>query len=180
MNAFRFILALALITSSHLGNAQVEVSHLRTKNFSSTGFGAFLHFDIPVSEADYITAEAGFGLFRKNDQNVGIAPMLLGYRHTLDRSGTGFYIEPAVGYTFGGSDIFKYDKDGSPIYDVDGSQLEQKVKGLTAGIGTGYMLPSIPVNIGAAYKFVKVSGDPSMHLFSIRLSYALMIGNRGY
>ena len=180
MNALRFFLALSLIASTYIANAQVEVIHLRTKNYSATGFGAFLHFDIPVSEADYVTAEAGFGLFRKKDEHVGIAPMLLGYRHTLDRSGSGFYVEPVLGYTFGGSDIFKYDKNGSPIYDTDGSQLEQKVKGPTAGIGAGYMLPSIPVNIGAAYKFVKVSGDPSMHLFSIRLSYALMIGNRGY
>ena len=75
MNALRFFLALSLIASSYLANAQVEVIHLRTKNYSATGFGAFLHFDIPVSEADYVTAEAGFGLFRKKDEHVGIAPM---------------------------------------------------------------------------------------------------------
>ena len=107
MNRLRYFLALTLICCSYFANAQVEVIHLHTKNFSATGFGAFLHFDIPVSEADYITAEAGLGLFRKEDEHVGIAPMLLGYRHTLDRSGTGFYVEPALGYTFGGSEIRK-------------------------------------------------------------------------
>lgn len=180
MNRIRIFLALVLISSSQLLNAQIEVAHLRTKDYAATGFSAFLHFDIPVNEGDYATLEGSLGIFRKGDQHVAIAPVSIGYRRTLDGTGTGFYVEPTIGYTFGGSDIFKYDKNGSPIYDDDGSQLEQKVKGPTAGLGAGYILPGIPVVVGAKYQFVKVSRDPSLHVFSLRLSYAITFGGRGY
>jgi hypothetical protein len=180
MNLVRPLFLITLVSSCYLSQAQIEVSHLRTKNFSSTGFGAFLHFDVPVSAAGYVTLEGSFALFKKGDNNVAIAPCLLGYRHTLDGTGTGFYVEPAIGYTFGGSDILKYDKEGYPLYNDDGSEVDQKVKGPTLALGGGYLLPSLPITVGASYKFVKVANDPSLHVFSIRLSYTITFGNRGY
>ena len=180
MKSLRFVILSFFISCCYISQAQIEVAHLQSKNFSSTGFGAFLHFDIPVSEADYATLEGSLAIFKKGDDNVGIAPCLIGYRHTLDGSGSGFYVEPALGYTFGGSDIMKYDEYGHVILDDNGYQLERKVKGPTAALGAGYMLPSIPVTLGASYKFVKVSNDPSLHVFSVRLSYTITFGNRGY
>jgi hypothetical protein len=178
MNRIKVVFLTILISTVYNCQAQIEVSRLQTKNFSSTGFGVFLHFDIPVSEANYLTLEGSLAIFKKGDHHIGIAPCLVGYRYTLDGTGTGFYVEPAIGYTFGGSDILKYDGNGYPLYNEDGSEVDQKVKGPTAALGGGYMLPSIPLTLGASYKFIKVANDPSLHVFSIRLSYSITFGRR--
>ncbi len=113
-------------------SAQIEVAHLSSKGFSATGFGGFLNFGIPVSEGSAVTTEAGFYVFKHNDNNVALVPLLLGYRYTLNGSGTGLYIEPTAGYSIGATDIQKYDEVGHPISTPDGDGwLEQKAKGVT-------------------------------------------------
>lgn len=160
-------------------NAQIEVAHLTSKDFSATGFGAFLNFGIPVSEGSSITAEAGFYVFKQEDDQLALVPFLLGYRYTLNGAGTGMYVEPTAGYSIGATNIQKYNEVGSPIPDGNGEWLEQQAKGPTAGIGTGYIFSGrVAFNIGLRYQHVFVSGDHALNMFSLRLSHPLSFGRR--
>jgi outer membrane protein with beta-barrel domain len=163
-------------------NAQIEVAHLKSKGFSATGFGTFLNLGVPILEGSSITAEAGLYYFKKNDNYVGLIPFLLGYRYTLDRSGTGLYVEPTAGYSIGGTDIQKSDETGYALPDPEGDgYLKQKAKGITGGIGAGYIFPgTVAFNIGLRYQHVFISGDPSMNMFSIRLSHPISFKRREY
>jgi hypothetical protein len=157
-------------------NAQIEVAHLSSKGFSSNGFGAFLNFTVPVTEYGAVSAEAGFYYFKKGDDHLAAVPLLLGYRHMLQDPESGFYIEPNAGYNIGASDIQKYDENGNIMFDpATGAILEQQVKGFTSGLGVGYILRgTFSLNIGLRYQRVFVSsGDPSLNLFSLRLSHPL-------
>lgn len=89
----KIILVIFSIFLYSRSSAQIEVAHLKMKDYSATGFGGFLNFAIPVSEGSAVTTEAGFYIFRKDEDNVALIPFLLGYRHTLDRTGAGFYIK---------------------------------------------------------------------------------------
>jgi hypothetical protein len=106
MNFYRKLLTVSLsfIICATL-NAQLQVDHLSFKGFSATGFGGFLNVAIPVSDADYLTAELGLDVFSSNDYHVVTLPILVGYRYTFNRTGAGFYIEPNAGYSYGGTDI---------------------------------------------------------------------------
>lgn len=172
------LLILSLVFISIRANAQIEVAHLSSKGFSATGFGAFLNFAVPVSEYGSISAEAGFYYFKKDDNNVALVPLLLGYRHMLQEPDAGFYIEPNAGYNIGATDIQKRDAGGNLVYGTD-RILEQQVKGATAGLGVGYIFPgSFSFNIGLRYQRVFVSNDPSLNLFSLRLSHPLSFRRR--
>lgn len=174
----KLLLLLFIFITTQL-NAQIEVARLTTKNYSAIGLGAYLNFSIPVTESAAITAGAGFYNFKKEDERVALAPLLLGYRQMLNGSSTGLYLEPVGGYTLGGSDITKRDENGNPIYDEDG-EVNQKVKGITAGVGSGYIFSgSVPINIGLQYRRVFVGNDPSLNLFSFRISYSLSGRGRG-
>lgn len=162
-------------------NAQVEVAHLTSRGFSATGFGGFLNFGVPVTEGSSVTAEAGVYYFKHDDDHIVLVPFLLGYRHTLNGTGTGFYIEPTAGYSIGGTDIPKTNANGGVLGDGNGGWLEQKAKGITAGMSTGYIFPgAIAFNIALRYQHVFVSNDPTLNLFSIRLSHPLSFRRREY
>ncbi|HEV7621830.1 MAG TPA: outer membrane beta-barrel protein [Flavisolibacter sp.] len=178
MNKKPVLLCLCIFICSFL-NAQVEVAHLSTKGFSAIGFGGFLNFAVPISDAESLTLEAGVYSFRQQDNHIILVPFLLGYRYTLDGSGSGIYVEPDAGYTIGATDIEKFNANGTPIPDGNNGYLQQQAKGLTAGIGAGYIFPgSISFNIGLRYQHVFVSGDPSLNMFSLRLSHSFSFGRR--
>ena len=160
--------------------AQVEVAHLFAKGLSATGGGFFLHGGVPVSTAGEISIEAGLYYFTDNGSHLASAPCLVGYRHSIDGTGAGFYIEPMVGYTFGGTDIQKTDAAGVPQYNSSGGEIDQKISGPTAGMGIGYIIPSatIPLNFGLRYQRVFISGDPSTNMISFRISYSLSVGRK--
>jgi hypothetical protein len=134
-------------------SARLEVTHLFVKNFSAFGLGAFLHAGVPVVGPDEIGGEAGLNIFVSNGHHAAIVPCLLSYRHSLDGSGTAFYLEPFAGYSFAGTDIQKTDSSGNLLYTANFQQIDQKMNGVTAG------------------SFV--SGDPSTNLFSLRICYSL-------
>src|SRR4051794_2145012 len=100
-----------------IGHAQIEVTQLVTKGYSATGLGAYLNFAIPVSDADYVTADLAVNYFKTKGYQLVFVPMLAGYRHTFDGTGAGVYVEPAAGYTIGGTDIPKVDANGSQLYE---------------------------------------------------------------
>ncbi|RTL56135.1 MAG: hypothetical protein EKK37_16775 [Sphingobacteriales bacterium] len=160
--------------------SQIEVTHVKLKDFKAFGFGAFLNFAIPVSDANYATIEGGLQYFQNADnEDLGLAPVLLGYRYTFDHSGTGFYIEPNAGYCFGASSIQKYDQFGSPIPDGNGGWQNEKVAGPVTGVGLGYLFqPGGKIQFNVALRYQHTFGNASTDLFAFRISHAFTFGRR--
>jgi hypothetical protein len=164
-----FLLLIAFERTS----AQIELTHISFNGFSATGFGGFFNFSVPVSDADYVSGEIGLDVFSNNGNNVAIAPLLAGYRYTLDRSGTGFYLEPNAGYSFGGTDI--------QVVDQNGNYYDQSVSGLATGLSFGYLFPQtgiIQFNLGVRYEHI--FGQTGQNLFALRISHAFTFGRRQY
>ena len=171
------LLCISLVLSTGL-SAQLEVTHLFSKGLSATGFGAFLRVGVPIANRDEISGELGFQYFSTTGHNLLVLPLLAGYRHYFNGSGSGIYVEPTVGYSFGASDIQKIDQNGNPMYDQSGQELDMKVSGATAGLGVGYLFPSFPLNIGLRYMHLFVTGDPAQNIVSFRVAYALAFAHR--
>lgn len=172
------LIALFFLLSS--ASAQIEVAHLRSKDFAANGFGGFLNFSFPVAEYGAVSAELGFYYFKKSGDQVLMLPLLLGYRYMLQDPEDGFYLEPNAGYNIGYTDIQKEDENGQLIYDpVTGEYAEQKAMGITTGLAAGYIFNgNLKFNLGLRYQRVFVSGDPSYNLFSFRISYPLSFRRR--
>jgi hypothetical protein len=170
-----FLIAICVSVSASL-HAQLEVAQLFTNGQSHTGVGANLHVGFPVSKGDEISGEIGIYYFAPGQSHMIFFPFLLGYRHTLDHSGTRFYVEPFAGYSVGGTDIPKLDANGQPIYAADGSEVDQKLSGATAGLGIGYILPNpnLPLNFGLRYEHTFVSGNPSPNILAFRISWSVL------
>ncbi len=173
------LFAFVLLTITHTLHAQFEVTHLILKGQSATGFGAFFHSGFPVSKGDEISGEIGLDYFAPGQSHLIFVPLLVGYRHTFNGTGTGFYVEPFAGYTFGSTDIQKTDANGNPLFNADGSEVDEKFNGATAGLGIGYILPKAhcPLNFGLRYEHIFVSGSaPSLVAF--RVSWSVLTGRR--
>ena len=174
-----FLFVSVLLTASSTLHAQLEVTHLILKGQSATGFGAFIHGGFPVSKGDEIGVEGGIDYFAPDQSHLIFVPLLVSYRYTFNRTGTGFYAEPLAGYTIGTTDIQATDKNGNPLYNSDGSEIDEKYNGATAGLGFGYIIRSArwPVNFGLRYEHVFVSGTaPS--LLAFRVSWSVLTGRR--
>lgn len=174
-----FLSAFAILIASAL-HAQLEVTHLFMKGESATGIGAFVHVGFPVSKGDEISGELGFDYFSPNTSHIVFVPILVGYRHTFDGTGTGWYAEPVAGYSIGGTDIQRTDANGSPIFNADGSEQDEKCSGPIAGLGFGYIIPNprYPINFGIRYEHIFVSGDPSPNMLNFRVSWSVLTGRR--
>jgi hypothetical protein len=175
-----FLLVLLACFSARL-QAQIEVAHLMTKGMSSTGFGTFIHGAFPVGKGDDISIEAGLYYFTPSGTHVAFIPFLLGYRHSFDNSGAGFYVEPFGGYSIGATDIQQTDATGNSIYNSDGTPKDVRLSGATAGLGFGYIIPSskVPINFGLRYEHIFVTGgDPAQSLIALRISWSLLTGRR--
>jgi hypothetical protein len=174
-----FLSAFALLIAATL-HAQLEVTHLFMKGESATGLGAFLHAGFPVSKGDEISGELAFDYFSPGTNHVVFVPLLVGYRHTFDGTGAGFYAEPVAGYSIGGTDIQKTDAAGNLLYNSDGSELDEKVNGPIVGLGFGYIIanPRYPINFGVRYEHIFVSGDPSPNMLAFRVSWSVLTGRR--
>ena len=168
-----FAICVCISASLH---AQLEVAQIFTKGQSNTGFGANLHVGFPVTKGDEISGEIGLYYFAPGQSHMIFLPFLLGYRHTLDHSGTGFYFEPFAGYSVGATDIPQLDANGQLQYNSDGSEKDQKLSGVTAGLGIGYILPNpnLPLNFGLRYEHVFVSDNPSPNLLAFRISWSVL------
>lgn len=163
-----------LLLSYGFSNAQIEVARATAKDFNAIGFGGFLNFSFPVSEGtNYVTLEGGFQYFKnKYDEDLGLVPVLIGYRYTLNQTGEGLYVEPNAGYTFGGSTIGTYDSNGG----WEGG--EQKVVGPTAGMGMGYLfdIGNIPFNVGLRYEHN--FGNYATNILAFRISHTISFRRR--
>jgi hypothetical protein len=174
-----FLLVFTLLALSRTTQAQLEVTHLILKGQSATGFGAFIHGGFPVSKGDEIGVEANFDFFAPDSSHLVFIPLLVTYRYTFNRTGTGFYVEPVAGYTFGTTDVQAKDGNGNLLYNADGSEVDEKFNGAAAGLGVGYIIPDAhyPLNFCLRYEHVFVSGAaPS--LLSFRVSWSVLTGRR--
>ena len=163
------IISFFLIAATSL-KAQLQVDYLSFKGYSAWGLGGFFNFAVPVSDANYVTGEIGIEVFSRNEENVVMAPLLIGYRYTVDGSGTGFYLEPNVGYSFAGTDI--------QIVDENGIYTDQKVSGFSSGMTLGYLFqPSgrIQFNLGLRYEHTFFDNGGS-NMLSFRISHAFTFG----
>ncbi|MDI3319421.1 hypothetical protein [Pinibacter soli] len=169
--SFLFVAGLLFILKA---NAQLEAIHLSTKNFKAWGFGAFFNGSVPVSDADYVTAELGLSVFSSNQNNIGLAPLVAGYRYTFNRTGVGLYAEPNVGYSFGGSDI--------QVNTGDGNYADQKVAGAAAGITVGYLFPisegALPIQFNLGVRYEHIFAPVGIHMVSLRIAHAFCFGRR--
>ena len=110
--------------------------------------------------------------------------MLLGYRHSFNGTGTGFYCEAGLGYTVGTTDIVKHDANGQTIYvpsSISGYDKEsvQSANGLTSAVGAGYCFGGkVAINLGIQYRRVFVAGESDLNVFSFRVSHPLNFGKK--
>jgi len=168
------------LSISTILHAQLEVAHLFTKGTSATGVGANLHIGFPVPKGDEISGEIGIYYFAPQQSHLIFLPLLLGYRHTFDHSGTGFYIEPFAGYSIGATDIPKIGANGQPMTDSDGNEIDQKLSGATTGLGIGYILHNarLPLNFGLRYEHIFVSDNPSPNILAFRVSWSVLTARK--
>jgi hypothetical protein len=177
MNLIKKLLLFGVFICTYgIAHAQIEVTHVSSKDFTATGFGGFLNFSIPVTETDAVTLEGAAYVYSSNDSHMVVVPALVGWRHLLDPNNDyGFYTEPVAGYSFGATDIQKYDANGNALNDANGNQIDQKVAGPTAGFGFGYLFPEsgrIRFNISLRYEHTFVVGDPALNIISLRVSHS--------
>jgi hypothetical protein len=132
-----------LFFSVTLANAQLGVMKLVGKNTSdyTIGFGAFIKAAHPVSEGSDVTLEIGANIFILNDgygsgDGTIMCPLKAGYRYTLNGTGSGFYVEPQVGFNIVGV---------TSLHDANGNQVNLNYHGAVFAAGTGYLF-----NIGHA------------------------------
>lgn len=162
-----------------ISNAQVEGLFGKVKEFKGFGFGTVLNLGFPVSEGNYLTIEGGFRYLKNSDdEEVGIFPVLAGYRYTLDQSGLGWYVEPYAGYTFGSTTIGVYEND-SPVSDGNGNWLYEKVAGPTLGAGLGYLFePRGRMQFNLVFRYDHSFGPSAINMMALRLTHSFSFGRR--
>jgi hypothetical protein len=172
-----FFLGLFLL-SGLSAYSQLELAKLMNKRYHDMlpGIGASLKFGYPVSEAADVTLEAGVILFFDKDYpetyGVAIVPVKLGYRHTLNGSGTGFYVEPQVGYNVYGAETLE-------DYET-GEYIDRKSSGFIWAAGIGYLFqPSrrMQFNLGLRYESI-LDKDHPKNFIGLRLSHNFTFGRR--
>lgn len=173
----KIVLALFVFFIANQVHAQIEVAKLTGKNSEnySVGFGAFLKFAQPVSDADAVSVEIGLKYFYEKGYagTYGLAylPLKLGYRYSLDRSGAGFYIEPQLGYNLYG--VKSYQADG-------GLDVDEKFHGLIWAAGAGYLFNPggrIQFDLSLHYESVIYNNGPVNNI-SFRLAHNFSFGKR--
>jgi len=129
-------LAITFVFITTYSWSQIAISHLLPHDGRqySFGYGGMLKLAYPISEGDDITMEGGIVLnFQKGTggaDGIAICPLKLGYRYTFDGSGSGFYVEPQLGYNLYGVESYEDDY---------GNGYNNKFNGIIAGAGTGYI-----------------------------------------
>lgn len=134
---------------------------------------------MPVSDANYVTLEGGLQYYvGEYDEDLGLVPVLAGYRYTLNQSGTGSYVEPNAGYTFGSSSIEKYDENGNAVQDGYNPAYE-KVAGPSAGMDVGYLFePGGRIQFNLALRYEHSFGPCPTNTFGFRIAHAFTFRRR--
>jgi hypothetical protein len=175
------LLVILCLIVAFSADAQIEVlTVLNPKSESKyiVGFGAMLKFGIPVQDnADQVNIEVGVKYIPEIEypESYGIAyiPVKIGYMYSLDRSGTGFYAEPQIGYSVYGARSYQ---------DMNGADVDEKIKGPVSGVSFGYLFPSekiIQLDLSHRYENVFYK-QGSVHTIGLRLNSRFRFRNRDY
>jgi hypothetical protein len=156
-------------------NAQITVAKLvgkDTKDYK-LGFGAFIKTGFPVSDGSDITAEIGANFFfLKDDNGYGtiMCPLKMGYRYTLNRTGTGLYLEPQLGYNLYGV---------TSLPDENGNDINLEYHGVIFAAGTGYLFSvwNTSFDLNLRYETVIAHGG-SNNMISLGISKFFSFGSR--
>ena len=173
----KFWITAFLLFAMTIGYGQIQVLKMVGKNGKDykIGYGAFLKFSVPVSEAAYASVEAGVNFAQeKDDPELGMAviPLKLGYRYTVNGSGTGFYVEPQVGYNLYGVRS-RYD-------DETYQNVDEKFHGIVSAFGIGYLFEpgnKIQFDLGAYYESIFHNGTTTSYV-GLRLTHNFSFGGR--
>jgi hypothetical protein len=161
-----------IVTSA---NAQLEVSHLSAKGFSSVGMGAFYNFGIIMAPHDAATFETSILFF----DHAIITSTIWGWRYTFNDRHNGLYIEPQIGYSFGGANLPKSDSSKYPSLYSGGYINQPFLSGFTTLLGFGYIFPGkFSFNLGARYEHIFTGTSSQADIFSLRLSRAFTYTRR--
>ena len=131
-------------------------------DFYKNGLGIYGKAMLGVGKAGHVTLTSGYSAYKikTNFEGVtstmGLAPVLLGYRHSFD----GFFIEPQVGYAIANVKISSVDTDET-FTDAGGN--------LACAASIGYDFNK-QVEISARYQ-VSGNNGSSMNIFGLRLGY---------
>lgn len=172
----QLLILYVLLLSTLFSTAQIEGNYASVKNFKEFGFGAFLNFSLPVTDANYLTLECGFQYYKNQQEDLAQVPIVLGYRYTLNQTGTGFYVEPNAGYIVGSSSIQKkFDPNSTDSY----NDPYEKVSGPAAGLSMGYLFGwggSLQFNVALRYEHTFSSA--AVNVVGLRISHAITFGRR--
>jgi hypothetical protein len=172
--AIAFVLTMTLSISLNAQLALIKYVGKDKEKFA-LGYGAFLKFAYSQNSIDDITAELGANIINeKKDQAYGIIniPFKLGYRYKINRSPSGFYVEPQVGYNFYGVQSYY----SAAIY----KNVDVYFKGIVLSPGIGYLFKKsggVQFNVEARYETTIVK-DGSYNYFVFRLSHNFSFGKR--
>lgn len=154
-----------LFSASH---AQVRFSKLVGDKSSdyALGYGGYLKFAVPVSDnANAITLEFGVDYFKHkkySSNDCAVMPLRLGYRYTLNQSGSGLYVEPQAGYNFLGVD-----------------QSGKNFKGVSLVAGGGYLFDLFGTEFDLSLRFsANFFSGGSLNYASIGISHNFGFGRR--
>jgi hypothetical protein len=153
--AFFFI---AIQTQAQLG--VVKMIGNNTSNYN-LGYGAYIKMGYPISEGSDVTVQVGAYLFVLNDgstqeDGTAVVPLTVGYRYTLNRKGTGLYIEPQAGYNlYGVSSV-----------NVNGNTVNLHYHGGILGAGVGYLFPIkyCPLDLNLNYQTIIDHGGSTNYI----------------
>ena len=157
-------------------NAQISVMKLignNTKDYK-IGFGAFIKTGLPVSEAADVTFELGANIFFMSGYGTQygtiMCPLKAGYRHTLNGTGQGFYVEPQVGYNLIGI---------TSLPSETGENIDLKYHGVVLAAGAGYMftIGRAPFDLNLRYETVVAHGG-SNNFVSLGISRIISFKKR--
>ena len=119
--------------------------------------------------------DLGFGGFVKGgypvtDDGTIMVPLKAGYRYTLDGSGTGFYVEPQVGFNLVGI---------TSLHDANGNQINLNYHGVVFAAGTGFLFTAwnAPFDLNLRYETVIDHGG-SNNFISLGISRFISFGKR--
>ena len=165
------ILCLFIFTASKI-HAQLEVATIlgKYKTHNSFGYGAFLNFGKQVTDAGYATIEIAADIFPDigsgGEFGIAVIPVMLGYKHTLNGSGEGCYVQPQAGYNISGA--------------ISNEYVDETFHGFAWAATLGYLFPpgnKIQFDIGLKYESVLHSGG-SINFLALRVAHSFIFGRR--
>jgi hypothetical protein len=166
------LLVAAFLFITIQAQAQLGVIKMVGNNTSKydLGYGAYLKMGYPVSKGSDVTLQIGAYLFVLNDGGVqedgtAVVPLTAGYRYTLNRKGSGLYVEPQIGYNlYGVSSV-----------NVNGNTVNLHYHGAIFGAGMGYLFPIkyCPLDLNLNYQTIVDHGGSTNY---VSLGLAVYLG----